>query len=362
MLSPARPTASPDRFACRWSSPSNIAIVKYWGKRPGQLPANASLSFTLDACRTDTVLEIRPRCADGQRKGGYELSVLLDGVPAPAFEPKILQFFDRIAPYAPYLEQYAFRLRTSNTFPHSSGIASSASGMSALAACLTDFESCSGAQPYPEAEFRRRASFYARLGSGSAARSIYGGAVLWGRCDRVASSSDLYAVALPREEVHPVFRDFCDTVLLIEQGAKSVSSSAGHALMDGHPYAPVRFGQAQQRVERLLDILRAGDVEAFGRLAESEALTLHAMMMTADPAYILFRAGTVAVVEKVMQARRETGLPLYFTLDAGANVHLLYPACAQAAVRGFIQDELSGLCGGRMIHDRVGAGARKESL
>ena len=71
MLSPARPTASPDRFACRWSSPSNIAIVKYWGKRPGQLPANASLSFTLDACRTDTVLEIRPRCADGQRKGRY---------------------------------------------------------------------------------------------------------------------------------------------------------------------------------------------------------------------------------------------------------------------------------------------------
>lgn len=362
MLSPARPIPSAERFACRWSSPSNIAIVKYWGKREGQLPANASLSFTLDACRTDTVLEIRPRPQDSAPQGKYCLSVFLDGMPAPAFEPKILQFFDRIAPYAPYLEKYAFHLRTSNTFPHSSGIASSASGMSALAACLTDFESSCGAAPYSEAEFRRRASFYARLGSGSAARSIYGGAVLWGRCDGIADSSDLYALALPEREVHPVFRDFCDTVLLIEQGVKSVSSSAGHALMNGHPYAPARFAQAQRRVERLLGILRAGDVEAFGTLAESEALTLHAMMMTARPAYILFRARTVATVEKVMQVRRETGLPVYFTLDAGANVHLLYPACARTAVRDFIDRELFPLCGGRMIHDGVGAGARKESL
>ena len=360
-----KPVSLPDRiesFVCRWSSPSNIAVVKYWGKLREQLPANASLSFTLDACRTDTVLEITPRTDAPQDGKKYDLTVLLDGEPAPGFEPKIVRFFDRIAPYAPYLERYAFRVRTSNTFPHSSGIASSASGISALAASLVDFESeCAGAVYSPH-EFRRRASFYARLGSGSAARSIYGGAVLWGECAQVEGSSLLYAVPLAENDVHPVFRDMRDTVLLVEQGVKSVSSSAGHALMNGHPYAPARFAQAQRHVEQLLDILRTGQIEAFGTLAESEALTLHAMMMTASPAYILFRPSTIAVLERVWQARREKGLPVYFTLDAGANVHLLYPGQAEVSVRDFIHRELSEFCAGRMIHDRVGQGARKESL
>ena len=159
-----------------------------------------------------------------------------------------------------------------------------------------------------------------------------------------------------------MFRDFRDTVLLVERDAKRVSSTAGHALMNGHPYAPARFAQARGHVGRLLDVLRAGDIPAFGALAESEALSLHAMMMTARPYYILFKPATVAAIEKVWQGRKETGLPLYFTLDAGANVHLLYPAGAEKAVRDFIGGELSPLCGGHMIHDRVGTGARKETL
>lgn len=355
MLNPADIQPLSGDFTCRWASPSNIAIVKYWGKKDGQLPANPSVSFTLDACRTDTSLKVKTR---GDRNSKYAVEVYLDGEEKPSFVPKIEQFFDRIAPYAPYLADYAFTVHTSNSFPHSSGIASSASGMSALAVCLVNFENACGAD-YTPGEFLRRASFYARLGSGSAARSIYGGAVAWGESPAIPGSSDLYAVPLPPENIHPVFRDFRDTVLLVEKGSKSVSSSAGHALMKGHPFAPARFSQAGEHTAKLLDILRGGEVQDFGTLAESEALTLHAMMMTADPYYILFKPATLQALQKVWDFRRETGQPLYFTLDAGANVHLLYPAEAENTIRRFIADELSPLSGGSFIDDRVGPGPRK---
>lgn len=361
MLDIARLPAGKPAYHTRWTCPSNIAIVKYWGKREGQLPANPSVSLTLEACYTDTTLDISPRCGEGDDRP-YRIEVQLDGQPAPGFVPKIEQFFDRIAPYAPYLRDYAFVLHTSNSFPHSSGIASSASGLGALAACLVDFENACSA-PLAQEDFLRRVSFYARLGSGSASRSIYPGVVLWGECPSVPSSSDLYAVPLPEADIHPVFRDLRDTVLLIEHGAKSVSSTAGHALMKGHPYAPARFAQAREHVERLREILRRGDVAAFGALAEREALTLHAMMMAADPCYILFKPATIAVLDAVWQYRKETLVPLYFTLDAGANVHLLYPASAEVPVREFLATALSPLCQGRMIHDRVGTqGVRKAAL
>lgn len=343
-------------FSARWQSPSNIAVVKYWGKLPGQLPANPSLSLTLDKCRTETLLEISPR--EG-KKEGFDIKIYLGGQEKPSFAPKAERFFSRIEPYAPYLRDYSFAVHTLNTFPHSSGIASSASGMSALALCLTEFERACG-QCADGGDFFRRASFYARLGSGSASRSIYGTAAVWGETQAVEGSSDLYAVPLPDDLVHPVFRTMCDTVLLIESGSKSVSSSAGHALMDGHPFAHERFAQARDNIRTLTDILREGDTEAFGRMAESEALTLHAMMMTGSPYYMLFKPATLVAIEKIWEYRRDTGVQLYFTLDAGANVHILYPEEERNKARDFIENVLSHACGGcGFIHDNTGHGPGK---
>ena len=153
MLDIARLPAGKPAYRTRWTCPSNIAIVKYWGKREGQLPANPSVSLTLEACRTDTTLDVSPRCGEGDDRP-YRIEVQPDGQPAPGFVPKIEQFFDRIAPYAPYLRDYAFVLHTSNSFPHSSGIASSASGLGALAACLVDFENACSA-PLEQEDFLR---------------------------------------------------------------------------------------------------------------------------------------------------------------------------------------------------------------
>ena len=197
----------------------------------------------------------------------------------------------------------------------------------------------SGAQ---DGDFKeRKASFLARLGSGSACRSLYEGLVVWGRTKEVEDSSDLYAVQYPNDEIHEVFKSFNDWVLLIHEGEKSVSSTVGHGLMNTNPYAERRFQEAHENFAALKMILKNGDMPNFIKLVEHEALTLHAMMMMSDPAFILMKTGTLAVINKIWDFRRETGLPLFFTLDAGANVHLLFPADKdEDQIKEFIVKEL----------------------
>ena len=161
--------------------------------------------------------------------------------------------------YVPFLEQFSFEVHTSNSFPHSSGIASSASGMSAMALCLVEIEQLLGAS-ITEDEALKKASFLARLGSGSACRSVYKGLVEWGENSFIEGSSDLYGTKYPDSEIHEVFKSFHDTILLIHEGEKSVSSTVGHNLMNGHPYAERRFIEANENLEKLIHILKIGDL------------------------------------------------------------------------------------------------------
>lgn len=337
-----------------WKAPSNIALVKYWGKHGQQLPKNASISFTLDNCATQTRLEFSEKST-----AGYDITVFLEGKEEPGFLPKIQKFFDQASPYLPFLEDYSFTLHTSNSFPHSSGIASSASGMSALALCLLDMEHQMLDTSLSDADFKRKASFLARLGSGSASRSIDGGLVVWGAHEAIAGSSDLYAVAYPGD-VHPVFKSFCDTVLLVDTGQKVVSSTVGHGLMHDHPFAADRFLQANKNLAAIKPILASGDLEAFTALVESEALSLHAMMLTSSPYFILMKPATLEIINRIWAYRQQTNIPICFTLDAGANVHLLYPSQHKTEVRSFIDAQLKDLCKeGAYIHDQVGSGAAR---
>ncbi|RAV29494.1 diphosphomevalonate decarboxylase [Sinomicrobium soli] len=339
--------------AFTWKAPSNIALVKYWGKHGNQLPANPSVSFTLDHCATITTLRFEKRDKPAEAFG---MEVFFEGVINDGFRPKILGFMERIEPYLPFLRNYHFTVHTSNSFPHSSGIASSASGMSALALCFMSLErELSGGMS--EAFFYRKASFLARLGSGSACRSIGGGLIVWGTHKEIPGSSDLYGIGYPGE-VHPVFRGYRDTVLLVDRGKKQVSSTAGHGLMKGHPFAAQRFLQASSNISELIPVLGNGDLRAFIRLVESEALTLHAMMMTGSPYYMLMQPATLQVIRKIWEFREESGCPACFTLDAGANVHLLYPGEEKKRVMEFINSELVAYCENEQyICDRVGEGA-----
>lgn len=338
-----------------FSCPSNIALVKYWGKRPVQIPENASLSFTLSECKTITSVSFQKKEIED---ANLSFSFLFEGKPKPSFEPKIESFFQRIAPYFAFLKQYHFIIESNNTFPHSSGIASSASGMSALARCFVAIEQQLGGK-LNKKEQLQKASFLARLGSGSACRSLEGPITIWGKHPKIAGTSNEYAVPLS-SPVHAVFQNYQDTVLLIDKGEKQVSSTVGHNLMHGHPFAEARFQQANYNLKKLTEVLASGDVEAFIQIVESEALTLHAMMMTSQPYFILMKANTLRVIEQLWDFRKQTGIPVCFTLDAGANVHVLYPEKYKVAVLKFIKENLAKFCQNEQyICDNVGNGAIK---
>ncbi len=337
-----------------FQAPSNIALVKYWGKHGEQLPKNASVSFTLSNCYTQTTLEYQMK-----RGAGFHVKVFLDGVETPTFLPKIETFFERIKSYVPFVERYAFTIHTTNSFPHSSGIASSASGMAALAMCLVELENELLSKTMTPEYYKQKASFLARLGSGSAARSIEGPLVVWGAHPNLEGSSDLFGVPYPYT-VHPVFDNFQDTILLVDKGEKQVSSTVGHNLMHNHPFAHQRFQQANENLEKLIPIFEKGDLSAFMELVESEALSLHAMMLTSMPYFILMKPNTLEIINRIWAFRRETQTPICFTLDAGANVHVLYPESEKEVVLKFIHTELAQFCkNGEFIEDVVGLGIIK---
>ena len=339
-------------FEC--TAPSNIALVKYWGKKENQIPANPSISFTLNNCKTITKTVFTKK--DNNQEFSFDL--LFEGKPKEDFKPKILKFFQRIEAFCPYLKEYHIVIDTQNTFPHSSGIASSASGMAALAMNVMRLEKEINTSLSQDA-FYKKASFLARLGSGSACRSIKGQVVVWGKNETHPESSGLFGVAF--NEMHDNFKNYQDTILLVDKGEKQVSSTVGHELMHNHPYAEKRFEQAHDNLASITTILREGNITEFIKIVESEALTLHAMMMTSMPYFILMKPNTLEIINKIWKFRNETTLPLCFTLDAGANVHVLYPENTKEKVLQFIQDELVGYCqNGQYICDQIGNGAESK--
>jgi diphosphomevalonate decarboxylase len=345
-------TAEGYQGSVAWRAPSNIALVKYWGKKEGQqLPANPSLSFSLHNSYTETRVDYRSR-----RSGEGQLEVFLNGRRANELGEKARKSWRLACAQYPALAECDVRIDTVNSFPHSAGIASSASGMSALALCaLSLARQLTGGEEEPN--FDQQASSLARLGSGSAARSVFGGYALWGAYRNLRGSSDHYAIPIGTDVIHPLFTTVQDAILLIDPGPKSVSSTAGHALLKGHPFAEGRYQAAHQHLDRMLVALRSGDWEAFGEIVEREALMLHALMMSSNPPYVLMHPNTLHALQKIQHVRKQTGLPVYFTLDAGANLHLLHPVHELDQVSDFVEQELRSLCQREeYICDEVGTG------
>ena len=339
-----------------WRSPSNIALVKYWGKKGKQLPQNPSISFTLSECRSETIISF-------EKADSFGFRFFFEGQENPAFGAKIEKFLHENEAFFPFINQLHLTVESRNTFPHSSGIASSASSMSAFVMGLLDIESkVVGPSTLRQAQGSgtlTKASYFARLASGSASRSVYPKMALWGATDCYKGSSDEYAVPL-ENDIHPIFKTFRDSILIVSGETKSVSSRAGHGLMEGNPYATARYAQANENIKNLLTALKSGDLDTFITITESEALQLHALMMCSNPSFILMKPNTLRIIEEVRDFRNETQIPLCFTLDAGPNVHLLYPENEAEKVEVFIKDMLETYCNqGRWIADRVGDGPQK---
>ncbi len=343
-----------------WQAPSNLALIKYWGKKGQQLPANPSLSMTLR--QSVTTLEAQFSLMPDSHQAVSDLwEFQFQGESSNTFDKKIFAHLETMASYYPFLLRTKLNLRSRNSFPHSAGIASSASASMSTALLVEGLASLLRGQKIEKSDpmFLRRASFLARLGSGSAARSAFPTGALWGKATNHDSSSDEWAVGV--ESDLPYLKNLEDMILVVDESKKKVSSREGHALMNQHPYRDARYAQARERLEDLWHLIskasRSEDFHLFGPIIEAEAMDLHSLMMSSVPPVVLMAPATLAIILALWEWRKSSNVPAYFTLDAGPNLHLLYPKAVEPAVQEFkkIISE-KNLLPSQIIYDGVGSG------
>ena len=344
-----------ENYTVGWTSPSNIALVKYWGKQPVQIPSNASISFTLKKSKTSMMIFASP-------SSSKKLSVdfYFEGELNEKFKIKIIKFLETEMERFPWLREFHLDINSENTFPHSSGIASSASSMSALNLCLLSLDEKITGHVALKDDFFKEASDLSRKASGSASRSVYPMLVTWGEIDHLNESSNFFATPLNVEDIHEKFHHFCDAILIVDAGEKSVSSRAGHALMESHPFAQERYKRARSNLLSLLEALKSGDIKTFIEVVEEEALMLHSLMMTSSPSYILLKPTSLLLIELIRAFRSKSNIPVSFTIDAGPNIHLLYPAEFKTEVHQWLKNEIVDQnIVQNIIYDEVGDGPKK---
>lgn len=337
-----------------WRSPSNIAIVKYWGKKGFKQPANPSISMTLSNCYSETSIEYT-------HKTGSDIPVnfKFHGEKNAGFEEKIFHLLESAGSELSGIRDLHLNIESSNSFPHAAGIASSASAMSSLALCLCHIDRQVTGLYEGEEQFYRKASRIARTGSGSACRSVYGGWVLWGKMDDMPGSSDEYAIKLPNIPDEK-FGIWYDSILIVDSGVKQVTSSAGHSMMETNRFREVKYASGRLNASALIKSMVTGNLATFRMITEYESASLHAMFLLSDPPYYLIKPESLMIIEKLKRFREDSGLDFSFTLDAGPNIHLLYSPEIREKMKGFIISELLQYCEeGKWIDDHTGKGPEK---
>lgn len=279
---------------------SNIALIKYWGNRDDalRLPHNNSISLTLDKASTTTTVQFTDALNTD------EITINSRMVVGPAR--------DRVTRHLDHLRQrfgckLAARVASENNFPMASGIASSASAFAALTVAAAG---ALGHSPAPA-----DLSALARLGSGSASRSILGGYVEWLAADKHEGS---YAVQI----AGPDHWQIIDVIAVLSSGEKRVKSTEGHQTAHTSPLYPGRLAHVETQIPRLREAILRRDFTTLGQIAELDALSMHAVMMTSQPSLFYWAPATLTLIEAT-RTWREESVEVYFTIDAGPNVHLL---------------------------------------
>jgi diphosphomevalonate decarboxylase len=289
----------------------NIALIKYWGNRDQglRLPSNPSLSMNLGGLTTTTTVEFDPALnQDVLILGGREIG-------GPGLE-RASRFLDQVRAKTSKVSRLFAHIDSRNNFPSGAGLASSASGFAALALAA----SAAAGLNLSEAELSR----LARLGSGSACRSVPGGFVEWplGADDR---SSYAHSIA-PADHW-----DLRDVVALIDVEHKAVGSTEGHAVADTSPLQAARVATAPDRLAQARSAVLARDFAALADVIELDSLMMHAVMITSSPVLMYWQPATIAVMQAVRQWRTN-GLAACTTIDAGPNVHVICTAEAAGEV------------------------------
>jgi diphosphomevalonate decarboxylase len=298
---------------------ANIAFIKYWGNRDEKLrlPANPSLSMNLAGLETTTTVDFA---------AGLERDEVIIGGEPQSGPPR-----DRVANHLDLIraragiKQFA-RVESSNNFPAGVGIASSASAFAALTLAAAAAAGLNLTEP--------ELSALARMGSGSAARSVPAGFVEWALGqDEQPETSFAFSVAPPD------FWDLVDVIAIVSQKQKSVSSTSGHVLARTSPLQDARVAGAPGRLQRCRDALLAKDFARFADIVEADSNLMHAVMLTSNPSVIYWEPITLAIMKSIRRWRAED-LPVCFTIDAGPNVHCLCPAQSAAEVERRLRSNL----------------------
>jgi diphosphomevalonate decarboxylase len=279
---------------------ANIAFVKYWGNVVPvlRLPFNNSLSMNLSAATSTTTVEFDGRLQTDE--------IALDDLTLHgAARERVVGHLDLVRDLAKRADRA--KVTSHNSFPTGTGIASSAAGFAALSV------SAAAAAGLDMSE--RELSALARRGSGSASRSIPSGFVEW---QTASEDADSYAWSI----APPEHWDLRDIVAVVSQKHKSIGSGGGHDAATTSPHFPARIRSLPGRLNEVRRAIIDRDLERLGPVVEAEALDLHAMAMTSRPPILYWTAATVNMLQAVWRWRAD-GLPVYFTLDAGPNVHLL---------------------------------------
>jgi len=282
---------------------SNIALVKYWGKRDPllNLPAVGSISVTLEKLFTTTSVHFDPALKHD------EIFINHKTAPAPAAS-RVSAFLDLIRQQRGITTRAC--VRSDNNFPTGAGLASSASAFAALA--LAGTHACGLKSS------TRQLSELARRGSGSAARSIYGGFVEMHRGKR-ADGRDAVAVQL----AEPDFWDLRLVILVTTPAEKKMSSGAGMIGSEkSSPYYKEWVRGSINDLKEMRQALLNRDFQKVGELAEYNCLKMHAVAMTNRPSLIYWNERTIAIMHRICELRH-SGIPVYFTIDAGPQVKVL---------------------------------------
>jgi diphosphomevalonate decarboxylase len=313
---------------------ANIALVKYWGKRDEvlNLPAKGSLSMTLDALSTTTSVEILSEgvatdqlILDGREDSGKKLQ-------------RVVRFLDLVRATAG--SKARARVVSANDFPTAAGLASSASAFAALAVAASN--------AYGLALDPRALSILARRGSGSAARSIFGGFVRMHAGTR-ADGTDAYA-----EPISGAKLELGAVIAVARATEKKIGSTEGmERTRQTSPYHAAWLDQVDRDLEGAEEALAAGDIERLAEIAEGSCLAMHADALAARPGIVYFGTPTLWAIE-VVRSLRAQGTPVFFTIDAGPHlVAFAPPAHLEAIARALAaHPEID-----RTPISRVGAGA-----
>jgi len=281
-------------------APSNIAFIKYWGRKDEalRLPENGSISMNLSDLLTTTTVEFSPSYTHD------EISINGQIEPQERAE-KIVKHLDRVRALAN--TQNKAKVVSKNNFPRGTGLSSSASGFAALTVAATKAAGLDLSE--------KELSILARQGSGSACRSIPDGFVQWFDGD---TSEDSFAQTI----FSPDHWDIVDFAVILTEEMKDVSTSEGQKSARTSPFYELRQKNIQGKIEKIKKAMQEKDFTAFGEITEGEALELHAIMLTSHPSLIYWYPATISIMKAVKKWRKE-GLEVYFTMNTGQNIHVL---------------------------------------